>query len=332
MPRRPRQMETLCVESTPENSILLSNLGIRPSRMMIGAARGGDSSLRLVLTLAEQKILTDNNRSLTNIRQSQFEGIGLADIVEGKATSPTPVEIETPSPITDRERYMTVCMKRLKKNADFYSSQINAARKKIEQGRELCIEGYRELELGEAHFEKAKEIGDKAKEKFAKEFDALVAMPKVTRVMVNEQLIEVHTDTLYCTDPRSKVEHEIGKMRIVINYEKGSLLIFNKTRQVGSHHAPHVFSGGSLCAGNIEGTLRELFKSYEYAAIAQVAIQFVESVNVNDGAGQNIDHWPEAKRNKKVEATDKPKKRGRPKKTLVLADPHDDDDDDDAPF
>ena len=59
-------------------------------------------------------------------------------------------------------------------------------------------------------------------------------------------------------------------------------------------HAPHVFHNGRPCLGNMTEVIPELVANYEFAALAMVAIQFIESVNVNDSAGMHINKWPVA--------------------------------------
>ena len=57
-------------------------------------------------------------------------------------------------------------------------------------------------------------------------------------------------------------------------------------------HAPHVFKEGKACLGNAEQVLPDLIAKYQFSIIAMYAIQFIESVNVEDSAGSRITQWP----------------------------------------
>jgi hypothetical protein len=57
-------------------------------------------------------------------------------------------------------------------------------------------------------------------------------------------------------------------------------------------HAPHVNGGGTICLGNVKDQFPELIRNREYAAAVQLAIVFLESVNVDDNWGQCINRFP----------------------------------------
>jgi hypothetical protein len=136
--------------------------------------------------------------------------------------------------------------------------------------------------------------------KYGQEYDKLLVIPKVRDVQVAPGVVKVFTDTLYCVDPRSGKRHEIGAFRIEIyrDGQNGGVRWFNLTRRIDAYrddmYAPHVFSDGKACLGNTQDIFPELIGNYEFAAAAMVAIQFVESVNVDDSAGKYVNRWPEA--------------------------------------
>jgi hypothetical protein len=136
------------------------------------------------------------------------------------------------------------------------------------------------------------------REKYGQEFDRLLAVPKVLDVQGGSGVIKVFTDTLYCIDPRTNQRHEIGKFRIEIftNCANGGVRWYNLSHKVqgywGQSQAPHINNEGGACYGNTAEIWPELIGNYEFAAAAMVAIQFVESVNIDDPAGKYIDQWP----------------------------------------
>lgn len=141
------------------------------------------------------------------------------------------------------------------------------------------------------------------KEALGREFDQLLAINKVEDVEVTKTRIIVKTDTIYCRDPRTGIKHEIGKFDIFIRTEPDEdqevIRWMNRTRTVNTGgqstmHAPHVAAHGRACLGNVQDTIPMLINQREFASVIEVAIAFVESVNVNDSWGKHIDMWPKA--------------------------------------
>ncbi|MDR2541616.1 MAG: hypothetical protein LBD11_07885 [Candidatus Peribacteria bacterium] len=143
-------------------------------------------------------------------------------------------------------------------------------------------------------------------ELLGQEFENLFFAPNILDVTFREdEVLEVYTDTLYCTDPRTNILHEIGRFKIVFDKKQirednhKEVLWFNQTQKVRAWDerlmmAPHVFSDGHACLGNMEKAFADLLSNREYFAAMLMAIKFIESVNVSDIAGKCINHWPQA--------------------------------------
>jgi hypothetical protein len=73
---------------------------------------------------------------------------------------------------------------------------------------------------------------------------------------------------------------------------------FNSTRRVRTvqpgMNAPRVYPDGTACIDEIKETLLELIAQFEFATVAELAIQFVESVGEDD-MSKFIDKWPLAR-------------------------------------
>ena len=209
--------------------------------------------------------------------------------------------------IKSRQEYVSECTKRFEKT-------ISETKKKIEYGkndvRKLqmdLVKRIREVHGAEKKLAQLEATRLTHLEKYGQEFDKLLQVNKVMDVQVSDGVIKVFTDTLFCTDPRSKKLHEIGKFRIEI-YTNGAnhgVRWFNLTRRIDGYkegmHAPHIFPKGNACMGNTQEIFPELIANYEFAAVAMVAIQFVESVNTDDDAGCYIDNWPLAEDQEEIE-------------------------------
>lgn len=98
-------------------------------------------------------------------------------------------------------------------------------------------------------------------------------------------------------DPRSKLLHQLGAFEIHLPLAGTAIKILNKDGPVhlGESHymtAPHVNASGYPCLGNYQDVFAELLQERQFAAAVQMAIAFLESVNVSDPWGRNINRFP----------------------------------------
>ncbi len=137
---------------------------------------------------------------------------------------------------------------------------------------------------------------------FAAEYDALLKVPKVKDVQVENGEIIVSTELLFARNPGTGHMHEIGEFKIYLSPSAAAPRWMNQTRQVVSCSADsgkpmqgvHIWNSGSACLGNTAEIFKGLFLQREWALAAQIAIEFAESVNQanNDIAGLGVRHWP----------------------------------------
>ncbi len=196
-----------------------------------------------------------------------------------------------------REQYIQECSKRLKKTLEGTRKKIADGEREVEELQRQLVRRIRELAGARRKLEQLTSCQSGELERYGKEFDKLLEVPKVRDVQVASGVIKVFTDTLYCTDPRSGRLHEIGAFLIEIYTDNGDIRWYNLTRQVdgydwGKSQAPHINGKGKACLGTMTEIVPELVANYEFAALTMVAIQFVESVNTDDAAGKYIDRWP----------------------------------------
>jgi hypothetical protein len=206
-----------------------------------------------------------------------------------------------------RAAYVQFCSKKRDKELAEGKAQMNEARTTVEASRRRYTEAIRAFE--DLHQQIAflendtTELAQKSKE----EFDELLAWPKVEGARISDAgSLSVFTDVLYCDDPRTGKTHEIGKFRIVIDMVGGEVRWYNLTRLVKGYdslmfNAPHVDGNGKGCLGTAKTAIAEMIAHYEFVALVSLAIQFIESVNVDradERWGPYIDKWPVAKKKK----------------------------------
>jgi len=113
-------------------------------------------------------------------------------------------------------------------------------------------------------------------------------------------LIKFATNVLWYHDPRSKRRHRLGRMAVTIdprerniNFQNLDYLIYGFT-QDNPTHAPHVASDGRPCLGTARIEFDECMIQCRFYHLVVTTISFLESINIDDGAGAICDRWPYA--------------------------------------
>jgi len=217
------------------------------------------------------------------------------------AADPTLTQTDGTPAQTDRERYVALCQKWREQTKHAVRHHAEELRLRVNKLQEQLTMAVREFVRAEQRQIDEQITEHEHCENFGLEYDRLLALEQVTKVEVKDDLIAVYTKPLCCTDPRTDTVHEIGKFRIEI-YPSGrddGIRWFNLTRQVNAwsseQQAPHIWRDGKACLGNMADVIPQLLGKREFALLATMAIAFVESVNVNDRAGQYVGRWPKAK-------------------------------------
>jgi len=201
--------------------------------------------------------------------------------------------------IANRNGYISECNRRFEKT-------VKGTKKKIEDGLAEIDRLQRELtrRIRETNGAKRKLVQlesckDGETEKYGQEYDALLQVPGVEEVHVADGVIKVFTEHVYITPDGHSETYDIGKFRMEIytSGANGGIRFFNITRQgkgggYNTNH-PHVQRNGAPCLGNISEMVPALIGEYEYSAVAQLGLQYLKSVNLDDSAGVGIlEYWP----------------------------------------
>ncbi len=197
--------------------------------------------------------------------------------------------------------FTTLCLKGREEKIRNIKAQLDESTNHVNNYTEKLTQAIRTRDGHLADLPRAKEAVDMQKADFEKNFEQLCNFADVKDVQVFPDRLEIFTDTLYCVDPRSKLNHEIGKFKIRINARgrDGSIRWYNLDRSIKGYEsrmqAPHVFPNGTPCLGSLEGVIPQYLAVYDFATLTQLAIAFIQSVNINDSAGAHIKRWPIAK-------------------------------------
>lgn len=194
-----------------------------------------------------------------------------------------------------RARYIELCSARLGDMAKQAVAKINNRKQKLVPAQEVFVKNARHHFCGSTNLPE-----DALKTRFSDEYDRLLAVDKVKAVRVTNGALLVFTDTLVATHPKTGKRHELGEYMIVIRTDgmDDGVRWFNSTRRVRTvqpgMNAPRVYPDGTACIDEIKETLLELIAQFEFATVAELAIQFVETVGEDD-LSKFIEKWPLAR-------------------------------------
>ena len=201
--------------------------------------------------------------------------------------------------------YVDVCMKGVGRRRQELQENLQKQEEEVEKSLLAYMAAVRNLQSTQIALAGTEQALEKERDRFADEFRKVKGLSKIERITAEREKLCFFTEVLYCKDPRTNKEHEIGAFRIELYFGTKEFPIrwFNTTRQVDGYkpgmHAPHVFPDGKACLGNSQHLFTELWAKYEVNAMVLLAIQFIESVNTSDGAGEYIERWPVSQRKAK---------------------------------
>jgi len=195
-----------------------------------------------------------------------------------------------------RELYMNACSSRINELIKQNREEMVTRRQQIEAVQQKLIHELRALRLDEG---RSCGLGVIDREVFLSEFDALVEVPRVKDVRVEDGSISVYTEMLFAEDPRSGLRHELGEFLIqfLTDGQADCVRWYNLTRRVNAgrdaQQAPQVFNSGRSGLHIIKDSLVDLVSEMQFAVAAGLAIDFIEQVDVDEPDGAQLDKWPQ---------------------------------------
>jgi len=118
---------------------------------------------------------------------------------------------------------------------------------------------------------------------------------EISRIEPVGTLINLYTNDLFYVRSKDEV-YFIGKFVITVNVKEYRVSFKNQAITVDAYNhgmqAPHVFSAGNACLGNLEAQLPEAIKNGSLDMVALLCVNFLTSVNTSDPAGAMYHYWP----------------------------------------
>lgn len=192
----------------------------------------------------------------------------------------------------DEDRYIKACIRRK-------SNMLENQKRKLEQTElELSKVSERFVDLLRTQEEISESISlfetknKEAQEVFLKEFRNLKSIKDVETVDVNDTHLIIKTKMIEIV-VGTRV-YKIGKFEISIPFSGkiNQLKFHNCTKIYDGYHHPHINSWGTACLGNISHGVAKYIAQYEFAAVAQVLINYLQNFNSSD-CYRHATCWPE---------------------------------------
>lgn len=137
---------------------------------------------------------------------------------------------------------------------------------------------------------------DKVGESMIRDIDLVAQHEKVKDVHIIDGVFHIWTDDIYAYDKYNN-RYYIGKMKFTMNLDNTDVRFYNEENARRSYWTskdphPHVDgSNGHACLGSVASTIAELCSRGEVYALALTCIDFLENVNIDDAAGENVRNW-----------------------------------------
>ncbi len=211
-----------------------------------------------------------------------------------------------PSHEAVRLNYVEKCMGRANVEKRKLTSRVSELESKIEEHQKELASALREYRQTDGQLRHFDQYVSDMRRRLGLEFDKLAEMPSLKSVSWRGEMLMVETRMIFCIDPRTGHEHEIGEISIVIDGERAQVRFRNQTHQINglepNMQAPHVFPTGKACLGNMDSAIPPLIAKFEWAAAIHMCLHFLRDVNVADPAGKHIDKWPVHRTKDQIEA------------------------------
>ena len=204
------------------------------------------------------------------------------------------------------EAYVAECLKRQRAETEQLRASIDANEKAVADLQKNLVSLIRTIKIDSQRLLGASGLGEEYLAKFQKEFEALWSMPGIENIAITDGIVSIYTEHIYITPEGYPDTFDIGKFRMEIRTDgaEHGLKFFNLTRQgkgsgISAYNVvhPHVHETGVPCLGNIKEVIPQLIAAYEFSVIAQLGLEFLKTVNVEDRAGQYIfTCWPKVEK------------------------------------
>jgi hypothetical protein len=185
--------------------------------------------------------------------------------------------------------YAAACKERFEKYHQDVLEKLAETRAEQSKFSQALTKAIRQEFVLSQQLEFLAELSKDAEVRHAEEYKKLRVNPKVARLIVKGNKIIVQTVPLITAPTASGLRYSLGQYLVAIPFDGGTPTTTNLTRTVDNMHHPFDTGNGQLCYGNISESLAEYMGSFEYSAVVQLVIEFLEASTVSDS---RMKDWP----------------------------------------
>lgn len=176
----------------------------------------------------------------------------------------------------------------LKEKEEQYSSDIRELQIKIKRQYDNLLFTRRKL-VGYA------DGGEGIADKVMSQLSLVAEHERISDVQIRDNQIKIFVPNVIATD-KNDHHYYIGNMAARIDMATSTVKFEgdNPRQSYWSPNDPHPHvdgRSGDACLGNVSSTIAELSSANEIYALALVAIDFMENVNIDDAAGRRVRNW-----------------------------------------
>jgi len=125
---------------------------------------------------------------------------------------------------------------------------------------------------------------------WSSEWEKLNRHPRIKNINLNNERVEIETDTVIMTHPDNGKAVKLGRFRVSIDNNNGIIDLENLDNPRRGRAHPHV-PGINPCWGSLSSTVSQLQAEGEYIALMETVFQYLESYNPEDDYGTYSFYW-----------------------------------------
>ena len=159
---------------------------------------------------------------------------------------------------------------------------------------------YKEQQQAMNKIKTAQKASDEKQNKIKKDLEQILTLDKIKSITSSSdgKGLSVRTELLYGYTQHNRC-FKLAPYNITINFIDGSIRFdcpqAFKRRSCWSESCPHphISTEGEACFGNIASTIAQLLADMELFALITILLNYLESINVEDVAGEYCTNWDE---------------------------------------
>lgn len=188
----------------------------------------------------------------------------------------------------------SIIEKGLKGRIETAKKEYDSAIHSVEYNRAELLNAIRTAEEKQIKYQGVCGSVEEIVEKTVSEIELIKTQYKVIDIKVVGNILEVYTDDIII-ETEEYGTHYIGRFKISVSLENTTIRFTNLNNRRDAYwdssQHPHIDEQGIPCWGSAATTVAMLHGERQYCALVNVLVNYLESVNLDDPAGETIYNW-----------------------------------------